>query len=193
MDQNLPLKTILFCSPTRREGNSTVLMHFSQTLAAEGSKVLLVDANLRDSNLHKAFHLQRENGLTELVSEQRPRDFDHFIKETSLENLYVITSGSPHPNPCSVFESDYFGTLLDQLKVQWDWVLIDSPAITSCSDSNALASKVDGIILVIQAEKTRWEVGQEIRAQLENCGGRILGVILNKRRLPIPRWIYRAL
>ena len=191
---NLIIKTILFCSPSRREGNSTVLLNFSQTLAAEGSKVLLIDANLRDPELHKAFHLQRQNGLTELVSEESPRrDFDHFIKETSLENLYVITGGSPHPNPGSVLESDYFGTLLDQLKFQWDWVLIDSPAITSYSDSNAVASKVDGIILVIQAEKTRWQVGQEIRERLENCGGRILGVILNKRRFPIPAWVYKSL
>jgi len=194
LDPNLPLKTILFCSPTRREGNSTVLTHFSHTLAAEGSKVLLIDGNLRNPNLHKAFHLPGEKGLTEIISDRNPHGgFDHFIKDTGLENLYVITSGSPHPNPGSILESDNFGILLNNLKVQWDWVLIDSPAITSCSDSNAVASKVDGIILVIQAEKTRWQVGQEIRAQLENCGGRILGVILNKRRFPIPAWVYKSL
>ena len=194
LDSDQPLKTILFCSPTRREGNSTLLMHFSQTLAAEGSKVLLIDGNLRNPNLHKALRLDRENGLTELVSNGNPhRGFDNFIKETRLDNLSVITSGSPHPNPGSVLEADYFGTLLNQLKIQWDWILIDGAAITSCSDSTAVASKVDGIVLVIQAEKIRWQAGLEIKSQLENCGGRILGVILNKRRFPIPGWIYRSL
>jgi non-specific protein-tyrosine kinase len=192
-DPNLVMKAILFSSPGRGEGNSTVLIQFARTLAAEGNRVLLVDGNLRDPSLHEAFHLPRENGLTELIFSRNPfRNINQFLKGTNLENLWVITSGNTFPNPASILESSYLEMLIHEAKVQWDWVLFDSPPLTSCSDSVSLAARVDGVVLVVQAEKTRWEVVQEVQGRLEHGGGRILGVVLNKRRFHIPNWIYKS-
>jgi capsular exopolysaccharide synthesis family protein len=193
-DPSLVIKSIVFCSPTRGEGASTVLIHFAQTLAAEGNRVLLVDGNLRNPHLHQAFRLPKENGLADLAfSMENFRNIEGCAKETSLENLMVITSGKSHPNPCSILGSDVFGTLNDQLKEKWDWILIDSPPVASCNDSMALACKADGIVLVVQAERTRWEAVQEAQERLKNCGGRVLGVVLNKRRFYIPKWIYKRI
>jgi len=193
-DPNLMMKAILFSSPGRGEGNSTVLIHFAQTLAAEGNRVLLVDGNLRDPSLHKAFHLPQENGLTELLFSRSPfRNIGHFLKQTNLDNLWLITSGNAYPNPVSILESSYLEMLIDEVKGHWDWVLFDSPSVTSCSDSVALARKVDGVVLVVQAEKTRWEVVQEVQGRLEHGGGRILGIVLNKRRFHIPNWLYKSI
>jgi protein-tyrosine kinase len=193
-DPALVIKSVLFCSLSKGEGTTTVLIHFAQTLAAEGNRVLLVDGNLRNPYLHKAFHLPKENGVADLVfSTGAFRNIDRFTRETSLENLMVITSGDSHPNPCSILESDVFGILSEQLKSQWDWVLFDSPPIASCNDSMALACKADGIVLVVQAERTRWEAVQEAQERLQNCGGRVLGVVLNKRRFHIPKWIYKRI
>jgi capsular exopolysaccharide synthesis family protein len=193
-DPNLVMKALLFSSPERGEGNSTILIHFAQTLAAEGNRVLLVDGNLRDPSLHKAFRLQQENGLTEMIFSRSPfRNIAHFVKPTSLESLWVITSGNAYPNPASVLESSYLEMLISEVKVHWDWVLLDSPPVTSCSDAVALARKVDGVVLVVQAEKTRWEVVQEVQGRLEHGGGRVLGVVLNKRRYHIPNWIYKSI
>jgi protein-tyrosine kinase len=193
-DSNLVMKSILFCSPGRGEGNSTVLIHFALTLAAVGNLVLLVDGNLRDPSLHEAFDLPKENGLTELIFSRSPfRNLNQFLKATTLENLWVITSGNVHPNPASILESSYVEMLIDQVKAQWDWVLFDSPPVADYSDSIALAGKVDGVVLVVEAEKTQWEVVQDVRGRLEHGGGRFLGVILNKRRFHIPNWIYKRL
>ena len=188
------VKSILFCSPGRHEGTSTVLIHFAQTLAVEGNRVLLVDGDLRNPFLHQAFHLPRENGLTEMIfSGSSFQHLDQIIKATTLDNLWVITSGQPYPNPNSILESGYLGVLTDRLKNQWDWVLFDCPPVNSYSDSVAMVRMADGIVLVVQAEKTRWETVRSAQQRLENCGGRILGVVLNKRRFHIPDWIYERL
>ena len=188
------VKSILFCSPGRREGTSTVLFHFAQTLAVEGNRVLLVDANLRNPYLHQTFHLPRENGLVEMIfSGSSFRNLDQFIKATNLENLWMITSGQPFANPNSLLESGYLGDLNEHLKRQWDWILFDCPPVNAYSDSIAIACKTDGIVIVVQAEKTRWGAVQGTRERLENCGGRVLGVVLNKRRFHIPDWIYKRL
>jgi len=193
-DPTLVMKAILFSSPGRGEGNSTVLIQFARTLAAEGNRVLLVDGNLRVPSLHKAFHLPRENGLTELIFSRSPfRNISQFLKQTTLDNLWVITSGNTFPNPASILESSYLEILIDEVKGHFDWILFDSPPVTSYSDSVALARAVDGVVLVVQAEKTRWEVVQEIQGRLEHGGGRILGVVLNKRRFHIPNWLYKSI
>jgi protein-tyrosine kinase len=193
-DSDVIIKSILFCSPGRREGTSTVLIHFAQTLAVEGHRVLLVDANLRNPYLHQTFHLPRENGLVEVIySGSSFRNLDQFIKATNLDNLWIITSGQPYANPNSLLESEYLGDLNEHLKRQWDWILFDCPPVNAYSDSIAVACKTDGIVIVVQAEKTRWEVVQGTRERLENCGGRVLGVVLNKRRFHVPDWIYKRL
>jgi capsular exopolysaccharide synthesis family protein len=188
---NQEMKAILFSSPGPGEGTSTVLIHFALTLAAEGDRVLLVDGNMRNPYIHQAFHLPRENGLTEMVfSMSSFRHLDQIIKATTMDNLWVITNGQPYPNPNAILESGYLQALTDHLKNQWSWVLLDCSPVNSCSDSVALACMADGIVLVVRAEKTRWETVRSAQERLQNCGGRILGVVLNKRRFHIPGWIY---
>ncbi len=193
-DPGVILKSLLFCSPGRREGNSTVLIQFGQTLAAEGNRVLLVDGNLRNPYLHKAFRLSRENGFSDLLLFRiSSRAIGTYIKRTKWDNLDVLTSGQPHPHPNSILQSDIFDAINDYLKTQWDWVLFDCSPACPFSDCIALAPRTDGIVLVIQAEKTRWEVAQDVRSRLEQCGGKVLGVVLNKRRYHIPQFIYQHL
>ena len=191
-DPNNTLKTILFCSSDRGEGNSTVLLHFGQILASEGYRVILVDGNLRRPNLHRLLRVERDYGLGDFQVRGKNLDVAELMKDTSLDNLWLITSGY-HPNPGAIFEEEVFESQLEKLKAQGDWVLFDSPPLNSYNDAIALAGKVDGIVLVAQAEKTRWEVLQECKVRLEKSGGRILGVVLNKRRFHIPKWVYKRL
>ena len=186
-----PIKTILFCSSQRGEGNSTVCLNFAQTLAAQGYRVLLVDADLRNPTLHRMFQFEQKEGLTDLCLGRT--SLENGTKITILDNLWVITSGMPYPNPSAIFESEAFDALLDQMKIHADCILFDSPPLDSCSDSAALAAKVDGVVLVVQSEKTRREVARKAKDRLEKTGARILGVVLNKRRFHIPKWIYSRL
>jgi Mrp family chromosome partitioning ATPase len=79
------------------------------------------------------------------------------------------------------------------MKTQADWVMFDAPHINSYDDSIALAARVDGVIMVVEAEKTRWEVAEHAKQRVENSNGKILGVILNKRQSHIPDWLYKRL
>ena len=189
--RNHPIKVLLFCSCCPAEGNSTVLTLFALTLASGGEKVYLVDANLRTPSLHKAFHLERENGLTELCF--GTRNLEEVVKKTHFDNLWVITSGIPHANPLTIFQDRVLDSHIEQMKARADWVLFDSPPVKNYTDPISLAGKVDGMVMVVQAEKTRWEVARHNIERLENGNGKILGVILNKRQFYIPNWLYKTL
>jgi capsular exopolysaccharide synthesis family protein len=185
------IKTILFCSSHRGEGASTVFVNFGQTMAGEGYRVLLVDANLRNPTLHRLFHLEQKNGLTDLCF--RSDNLETVLKNTMWNNLWVVTSGNSYNNPAAAFESEFLDVSIERMKMQGDWVLFDSPPMNSYSDSLALAGKVDGVVLVVEFERTRREVLQQYKDRLEKNGAHILGVVLNKRRFPIPKWIYNRI
>ena len=135
--------------------------------------------------------MDREDGFTELALGKV--NLMYVMKETQYSNLSVITCGMPHPNPSSIFESKSLNLHIEEMKAQADWVLFDSPPINSFNDAIALAAKMDGVIIVVEAEKTRWETVLRAKERIENGKGNILGVVLNKRRFYIPEWLYRRL
>ena len=185
------IKTLLFSSPTQGEGNSTVLINFAMSLTLEGERVLLVDSNLRNPSLHHVFNLEKENGFAELILGRA--SLKDVIKETLFDNLFVITCGMDHFTPSSVFKSNSLDVRIEEMKTQADWIIFDAPQINTYDDPITLASRVDGVVMVVEAEKTRWEVAQLAKQRIENGRGKILGVVLNKRQLHIPDWLYKRL
>lgn len=185
------IRAVLFSSCTEGEGTSTVLVNFASTLAANGESVLLVDANLRTPSLHSALRVGMDNGLTDLLLGRCT--LSEAIRETGVPNILVIPGGTPHPNPIIVLESESLGSQIKEMKVQADWVLFDSPPITHHMDSVVLAPKVDGVVMVVEAERTRWEVAESSRQRIISGNGKVLGVILNKRKYHVPQWLYKRL
>ncbi len=96
-------------------------------------------------------------------------------------------------NPSILFESKSLDAHIENMKKQAEWVLFDSPPINLFNDSIALAPRVDGVVMVVEAEKTRWEVAQSAKQRIESGNGKILGIVLNKRRYYIPEFIYKRL
>ena len=190
-DSGHPDKNLVFCSTAAGEGNSTVLIGFANTLASGGERVLLVDANLQTPSLHRSFNLRQENGFSDLALPGA--QLDGVIKKTALPNRFVITSGATLANPCSVFESPLLTLHIQQMKKRADWVLFDAAPVNSCPDAMLLAGKTGGVIMVIQAGKTRWEVAQEAIDQLKNGGAKVIGAFLNRREYPIPAWLYKRI
>ena len=185
------IKALLFTSPSEGEDHSPVLINFAMALASEGDKVLLVDANLRNPSFHHVFNLEKKSGLTDLLSGKSP--LLNVVKETQTSHLSVITCGMAPSNPSSAFELNALDSYIQEMKAEYDWVLFDSPPINSSNDSIALAPRVDGVVMVVQAEKTRWEVAEKAKQRIEGGNGTILGVILNNRRFHIPDRVYKAL
>jgi len=185
------IKALVFSSSQQSEGTSTVVMSFAKVVASAGESVLLVDANLRSPSLHQAFNLEQNRGLSDLL--QGKSSVIDVIKKTQVPNLSLITCGSTHSNPFALFLTDSIDAILASIKEQAGWVLFDAPPLNSYNDAISLAMKTDGVVLVVEAEKTRWEVAQKVRRQLDEGGIRILGAILNRRRMYIPDWAYNRL
>ncbi len=186
-------RSLVFASSTAREGCSSVLISFAVTLAAAGERVTLVDANLCHPSLHQMLGVKEQEGLHELLRKNKEKGVRHFLKETKHENLSLITAGQISSSTLCPFESNSFNAMIDELRPLADWLLFDSPAINIADDVLILAPRMDGVVLVVRAGKTRREVVQDAVDRLRDCRANILGVILNGRKMPIPDWIYRRL
>ena len=186
------IKTLSICSPTPKEGSSTVALNLSVSLAKEnGRRVVLVDANLRQASLHSSLNLPVSPGFSEVIDEDA--DLHKGIKQSVIPNLFVLTSGINPPNPMVTFESPKLGDLIQALRSEFDWIVFDCAPVNMYPDSAVLASRVDGVVLVVQAENKRAEVAIQAKEQLEKAGAKILGAVLNRRRYVIPEIIYRRL
>ena len=185
------MKALLFFSSTSGEGTSSVLINFAISLATDGDRVLLVDVNLWNPSLHGAFGLEQEDGLTELLLGRRT--LEAVVKEAGIPNITVITCGAPHPNPFVILESGSLQTHTEAMKANADWVLLDCPASESCTVAGFLAPDMDGVVLVVEDGRARLEVVENARKSIKDRNGSVLGVVLNKRRYPIPEWLYKRL
>jgi len=154
-------------------------------------KILLVDGNLRHPTLHAAFKCKKGRGLSNVI--MGDADIKDVVRETALQNLSLITAGNSDVDPMDVLESCRFEELVAKLKDKYDYLVFDSPPINAYSDASILSHRVDGVIFVVRAGKTRWEVAQSAKEQLERSHANIIGVVLNRKKYIIPRFLYRRL
>jgi capsular exopolysaccharide synthesis family protein len=184
-------KMIVFCASKKNEGTSSTLLKLAVTLAAEGERVLAVDANLRNPCLHSLLKAERANGLLDVIVEKTP--VENVIKNTAIENLRLITSGTSQANPSAALQSENFDSFVQEIKTMADWVLIDSPSVDFYGDACVIAPKTDGAALVVKAGKTRWEVVASAVNRLKQSDAKIVGAVLNRQKMYIPGWLYNRL
>ena len=186
------IKMLSICCPTPKEGSSTVALNLAASLAKEnGRRVVLVDANLRQPSLHSNFNLPVSPGFSDVIHDDvNPHEA---IKKSVIPNLFVLTSGVSPPNPMVILESPKLVDLIEVLRSEFDWIVFDCAPVNMYPDSVVLASRLDGVVLVVQAENKRAEVAIQAKEHLEGAGAKILGAVLNRRRYIIPEIIYRRL
>ncbi len=184
-------KVLIFVASTHSEGTSTVVATFGTVLASSGERVLLVDANLRNPTLHDLFSVEKTGGVAELLLDSA--NLKDVTKYTRFGNLSVVTSGLPPSNPAFALGSKGVCSMIDTMKGHADWVLLDVPPVNEFNDAMALCQAADGAVLVVQAEKTKWEVALRAKQRLDDARVNVVGVVLNKRRYYVPGWVYRRL
>jgi capsular exopolysaccharide synthesis family protein len=146
-DIDHPKRVLMVTSAMSKEGKSTTAVNLAITLTQTGSRVLLVDSDLRRPSLHNFFSMDKTYGLTNLLVGSL--SFDDVIKRTELENLDVITSGDVPPNPAELVASEGMRRLIEQARARYDYVLLDSPPVIAVTDAAVLATRVDGTVLVV--------------------------------------------
>jgi capsular exopolysaccharide synthesis family protein len=173
-----PVKTLVVTSPGDGEGKSTTLANLAVTTAQSERTVCLVDCDLRRPSLHQLFGLSNEVGLTSMIRDDSLRDAPP-LQATPVPGLRVLTSGPLPPNPSELLGSRRMEEIIASLSRQSDIVLFDAPPITMVTDAAVLATKVDGVLLVVSAGHTRREHARRAKALLEKVNARLVGVVLN--------------
>ena len=189
---NGSIKRILFNGTFHGGGCTTTAVNFAISLTKDPElKVLLIDVNLRTPKLHEVFKIDHAYGLSDLSTNSDT--MTSLIKKIGQENLSVLTCGGNYSVPIGLFESPQFDQLLKTASEDFDYVILDAPPVPRFSECRVLCTKVDGVILVLQAGKTRRQVALKAKKTLEEAGAKILGVVINRRKHYIPEWVYRQL
>jgi non-specific protein-tyrosine kinase len=171
------LRSLLVTSASAEEGKSTTLANLAVTIAQSGKRVIVADADLRRPTLHQIFGLKNNSGLTDMVRDESLLA-NPPLQETSVANLQALTSGQLPPNPAEILGSKRMGEILTALLERADMVLFDAPPLLAVTDAAVLSSKVDGVLLVVSAGKTKRENARKAQAQLEKINARIIGAVL---------------
>jgi Mrp family chromosome partitioning ATPase len=183
-----PLRTVGLTGCTGGAGVSTVAARLAveATLAGQ-DPVLLVDAHLARPAAHKLLGVKPVPGLAEALHDGTP--LSHVVQVSAIPRLSVLVAGRGD-DPAAFAESPGLAGLLETVKDEFALVVCDLPPVGGRSPTAALAAHLDGLVLVLEAERTPLEAARLGKDRLESCA-RLLGVVLNKRRRYLPAWFDR--
>lgn len=161
------------------EGKSTISFQLAASLAQTGKRVLLVDADLRKSMLQSRLKLRKKmDGLSHYLSGMA--NADELLCETDVPGFYIMFAGTRVPNSAELLGGDNFGKLIDALKEVFDYVIVDAAPLGQVIDCAVIAPALDGVLMVIDVTNNSYKLERRIKSQLDKCGARILGVVLNR-------------
>ncbi len=178
------LHRLLVTSAGPGEGKSTVVANLAVVMAQGGYRVAIIDADMRRPSQHKFLDRPIGYGLSEALIEETLR-LNGALRPADLENLQLMTSGALPPNPAELLGSQKMTALIQLVGEQVDRLIIDSPPVSAVTDATVLANQVDGVLLVIEAGKTRLAAALQAKEQLNRVGAHLVGVVLNK--VPVGR------
>ena len=172
-----PYRTLLVTSPGPAEGKTTVAASIAVAVAQTGQKVCLVDCDLRKPRVHSLFKMENDAGVTTALLD--PSRLSSLVLDTDIPNLSILRSGPMPPNPADLMHSDAFAHLLEELRSQFDRVVLDSPPIGLVTDGVILSTRVDATVLVLRARTTRRDSAKRAVRSLRDVGANCAGFVLN--------------
>lgn len=159
------------------EGKSTTLFNLAYVCAEQGSKVLIVDSDLRRPVQHKMVGLANRTGMVNVLTDELK--IEDVVQETGVPNLWLMPSGRLRRGSLGIMNNARLRAMLDVLKERYDFVLLDSPPILGVTDAAILASEADGVLLVVQYRKYPKIISLRAKRMIENAGGHLMGAVLN--------------
>lgn len=185
------VRTILVVGTARGDGASTVAQNFAASLAQDTDRqVLFVNADT-----HPAGKIARRKtpdpvagGLAVLAQPGSNQPMP-----VQLGSLHVMPSGLGLSDPATFFQSKRFNAFITEMTPRFDYIVIDGPPLDDAPESLALSASVDGVILVLDAQRTRRKTALRAKKRIEDLGGKVVGVVLNRREYFVPKWLYRRI
>ena len=176
LDRSIQALLVTTVAPV--EGKSLTLANLAVAMAQGDKRTILVDTDLRRPTLHTIFDLNNDHGLTSLFIDAKG-PIEPAFNDVGVPNLQVLTSGPLPPNPAEALGSQRMLEVIAALKQRADIVLFDAPPVIAVTDALVLGTRVDGVVLVIEAGATRREHARRAKEQLEKLNIRIVGAVLN--------------
>ena len=182
------LRSLVVTSSVPAEGKSTTVANLAMAMALDNKRVIVVDADLRRPSLHKLFKKDSSPGLTDLLV--GTHTIDEVIQETNVPGVRVIPAGSPPPNPAELLGSAAMGHILEVLEQICDIVIFDSPPTLAVADAVVLASRTDGVLLLVGYGETKKTSTKKAIEILSRASANLLGVVLNRIEGPNNGYYY---
>ncbi len=188
------IKTLMVSSSTAREGKSTTIANMALTLAQIGSRVLLIDADLRKPMVARIFGIEKEPGVSDIIlGNYEWRDtvktvtdimmgrlgMEDIMTSPGIDNLNIITAGTHSPNTTELVSSQRMSDFLNEAKEDFDVILVDCPPVLQATDSVIISTKVDAVVLIYWAGKVQRGALKRAKTQLDNVNATTLGLVLN--------------
>ncbi|OGO05497.1 MAG: capsular biosynthesis protein [Chloroflexi bacterium RBG_13_56_8] len=183
-----PLRSLLITSATPGEGKSTTLANLAVTMAQVDQRVIMVDCDLRRPCLHTFFGLPNNVGLTNMMLEDQALD-DPPLQSTRVPGLHLLASGNLPPRPPDLLGSERLERVIERLLAEADILIFDAPPVIAVPDAVVLSTKVDGVVLVLNAGETKREHAQHAVERLNRVNVRIVGAVLNN--VPLDATLHR--
>lgn len=172
-------KVLLIASPLPGDGKSTVAFNLAVAFAQQKHRVLLIDGDMRNPDLHPHFGVANGRGLTEAVTSPGAGLDELLIRHRTMDSLFLVRAGDRTPLPNELFNSEAFDRLLAEARARFDWILIDSPPFLPFSDTALLATAVDAVVPVIRAGSISRNMLPTIATHLRRMRAPVIGLVLN--------------
>lgn len=171
-------RVLLVTSIHPGEGKSTTALNLAAAIAQTGATAILVDSDLRRPTVHSNLSLPRSPGMRDLLT--RNGSYREVVRQGPMPGLSALTSGTTPDNPAELMGCEEMRVLLKDLSTAYEWVIVDAPPVGGMADALIIGGVVDGIVLVVEGDRTTKAVAIDGVAQLTSVGGRVLGAILNR-------------
>lgn len=181
------VKTLVVTSSNAGEGKSTVAGNLAYTFFQSGKRVLIIDCDLRKPSLHRKFNVSNEVGLTDVLV--GTSELNKVMKKID-DNLYLLTTGTLPPNPAEIIGSNTMENFLEECKINFDYIILDTPPILPVTDSKLLAIKADATVLVVRSEISKSKHVSQAFKELGKVNANVIGTILNDVEVHSERLYY---
>ena len=183
------IKSVALTSYSGSEGKSTISFQLAASMAQNGKRVLLLDADIRKSVLVNRLKVgEQVKGLSHYLSGMA--SVEELLCETDVKGLFIIFAGPRVPNAAELLGGRNFGELITALKGVFDYTIVDAPPLGQVIDCAVLAPAIDGVLMVVDATNNSYKLERRMKMQLEKAGGKILGVVLNRVNFKEKRGYY---
>lgn len=174
-DSGDEIKTIVVTSAEKGEGKTTTTVNLAASMAGLGKKVLVIDCDIRNPEIHKLFNISNRSGIMDAIFD----GYDALGTVETEKGFDIVSSGRKRDRALEMLDSKEMRDILQKIRSSYDYVLIDTPPVGQVSDAAVVSSMADGVIIVCASEKVSVENVRRAKVFLEQAGARILGVVIN--------------